>query len=1033
MPNCPQCDVELSPGDPAGLCPQCLILGAFDSSLGADTSKTQTFHTASAVALDEDFVRYHVVRPLGEGGMGTVYLAEQREPIRRRVALKVVKLGMDTSQVLARFANERQALALMDHPNIARIFDAGATPKGRPYFVMEYIEGVSVTQYCDSKRVTIGQRVELFLAICHAVQHAHQKGIIHRDLKPSNVLVTEQEGAPVPKVIDFGIAKATDQWAVEKTLLTQFGQMVGTPEYASPEQAEVTTGDVDESSDVYSLGLILYELLVGAVPYDAASMRQAGLAEMLRIIREEEAPSLSRKLTTMGAEAEGIAARRQTDLTSLRRLVDGDLNSIALKALEKAHERRYPSVTELAADLQRYMQHRPVLASPAGRLYRARKFLRRRRSAALAGTAGLALILASGVTVWWFVRRDSPPRPKLADTLANKATIVLGEFANTTGDPAFSGALRQVMAEELGKSPYFNVLPDARMSETLRRMVRPVDAKLSPDVAAEICERTASAAVVDSSVTSLGSQYLLSLHARNCRTGDVLDQEQAQATKKEDVFKALGVMANRFQKRAGDLLARRPKDTNVQTDVTTPSLEAWRSYKAAMVADINRSKRTESISLLKRATELDPNFAMAYAYMGRSYDAMGEADLGAENISKAFELRNHVSDPENFFITFNYYRQAPRNLELARQTLESWSQKYPSDFVPRGFLSAFTSAGTGQYEKAVEEGLKALELDPDYSIGYENVAWDYIYLDRWSEAEAVLRRASEHKVETADYSVIRYFIAFLRKDQAAMDREVTQRQWKLQAQGWFEHQQAMTLAYQGRLKEAAQLSDSAVRLARQAGLRERPAQFAGARAVWNALFGIRDEAQRSAAQALSLYQGRDADYGPAFTLELLHDLAQAQPIEAELEKRYPQDTPVQFSYLPTLRALRALNRNDPAKALDMTRAAAPNDFAIPGTAYYGGAAFFGSLYPVYVRGLAYSGMGRQREAAAEFQKILDHPGIMLNDPIGPMARLQLARALSASGDRAKSAAVYKDLLTLWKDADSDIPLVQEARAESGKL
>ncbi len=1027
MASCHQCGQELGSGDPAGLCPQCLIQGAFDSSLGADTSRTQSIHTATAVAADEDFVRYHVLRTLGEGGMGTVYLAEQREPIRRYVALKVVKLGMDTGQVLARFANERQALAMMDHPNIARIFDAGATAKGRPYFVMEYIEGAPITQYCDRNRIAIGQRLELFLAVCRAVQHAHQKGVIHRDLKPSNVLVMDQEGAPVPKVIDFGIAKAADQWAVEKTLLTQFGQMVGTPEYASPEQAEVTTGDVDESSDVYSLGVILYELLVGAVPYEAASMRQAGLAEMLRIIREEEAPSLSRKLTAMGAAAADIAACRQTDLTSLRRLVDGDLNSIALKALEKVRERRYPSVTELAADLQRYIEHRPVLASPASEFYRARKFLRRHRPAAFGTAAGLALILLSGVTVWSFVRRNSPPKPKLA----NRGTIVLGEIANTTGDPAF-GALRQVMAGELGNSPYLSILPDARMSETLRLMVRPVDTKLTPDVASEICERTASTGVVDGSVTSLGSQYLLSLHARNCRTGDVLDEEQAPAAKKEDVFAALGQMAKRFQKRAGESLARLPKDTNVQTDVTTPSLEAWRSYKAAMIADINRSKRTESISLLKRATELDPNFAMAYAYMGRSYDAMGEADIGAQNISKAFELRNSVSDSENLFITFNYYRQAPRNLELARQTLESWSQKYPSDFVPRGFLSAFTSAGTGHYETGVEEGLKAIELDPDYSIGYENVAWDYIYLNRWSEAEALLRKASEHKVETADYSVIRYFIAFLRKDQGAMEREVTQRQGKLQAQGWFEHQQAMTLAYQGRLKEADQLSDNAVRLARQAGLRERPAQFAGARAVWSALFGIRDEAQRSAAAALSLYQGRDADYGPAFALELLHDSAQAQPIEAELEDRYPQDTPVQFSYLPTLRALRALNRNDPAKALDMTQAAAPNDFAIPGTAYYSGAAFFGSLYPVFVRGLAYSRLGRRREAAAEFQKILDHPGIMLNDPMGPMARLELARALAASGDRAKSAAVYKDLLTLWKDADPDIPVVQEAKAESAK-
>src|SRR3984885_4301386 len=1034
MTLCPQCGAELEAGDPAGMCPQCLIQGAFDTSLGAEGgSGTQTIDAGTAGISDDDFGRYQILRPLGEGGMGTVYLAEQREPIRRSVALKVIKLGMDTSQVLARFANERQALAMMDHPNIARIFDAGATAKGRPYFVMEYIEGVSVTQYSDNKRMTIDQRLELFLAVCRAVQHAHQKGVIHRDLKPSNVLVMEQEGAPVPKVIDFGIAKATDQWAVENTLLTQFGQMVGTPKYASPEQAEVTTGDVDESSDVYSLGVILYELLVGAVPYDAASLRQAGLSEMLRIIREEEAPPLSRKLTTLGPAAADIAARRQTDLASLRRLVDGDLNSIAMKALEKTRERRYPSVSELAADLQRYLEHRPVLASPPSGFYWARKFLRRHRPAAFGTAAGLALVLGSGVTVWSVVHRDSSPRPAVANTLANKGTIVLGEIANNTGDPAFNGPLRQVMAGELGKSPYFSVLPDARMNQTLRFMVRPVATKLSVDVASEICERTASAAVVDGSVTSLGSQYVLSLRARNCRTGDILDEEQVPAAKKEDVFAALGQMANRFQKRAGDSLARLPKDTNVQTDVTTPSLEAWRSYKAAMIADINRSKRTESISLLKRATELDRNFAMAYAYMGRSNDAMGEADLGAQNISKAFELRNGVSDSENFFITFNYYRQAPRNLELARQTLESWSQKYPSDFVPRGFLSAFTSAGTGRYETAVEEGLKALELDPDYSIGYENVAWDYIYLDRWSEAEALLLKASEHKVETADYSVIRYFIAFLRKDQAAMQREVTQRQGKLQAQGWFEHQQAMTLAYQGRLKEAAQLSDSAVRLARQAGLHERPAQFAGARAVWSALFGIRDEAQRSAAQALSLYQGRDADYGPAFALELLHDSALAQPTEAELENLYPQDTPVQFSYLPTLRALRALNRNDPVKALDMTQAAAPNDFAIPGTAYYAGAAFFGAMYPVYVRGLAYSRMGRHREAAAEFQKILDHPGIMLNDPMGPMARLQLARALSASGDRAKSAAVYKDLLTLWKDADPDIPVVQEAKAESAKL
>jgi len=1013
----------LGSGDPAGLCPACLIQGAFASSLGADEFKTQTIDAATA-ASDDDFGRYQILRPIGEGGMGTVYLAEQREPIRRTVALKVVKLGMDTGQVLARFANERQALAMMDHPNIARIIDAGATRRGRPFFVMEYIEGVPITQYCDRNRIVIGQRLELFLAVCRAVQHAHQKGVIHRDLKPSNVLVTEQEDRPVPKVIDFGIAKATDQWAVETTLLTQFGQMVGTPEYASPEQAEVTTGDVDESSDVYSLGVILYELLVGAVPYDSAIMRKAGLAEMLRIIREEEAPPLSRKLTTLGAAAADIAARRQTDAASLRRLVDGDLNSIAMKALEKARERRYASVTELAADLQRYLEHRPVLASVAGRVYRARKFIRRHRLAAFGAAAALALILVSAVTVWSVLRHGSPPRPKLA----NKGAIVLGEFMNATADPAFSGTLRQILAGELGKSA-FSVLPDARMNQTLRLMVRPVDTKLSPDVASEICERTGSAAELDGSITNLGREYVLSLRARNCRTGDVLEQEQASALKKEDVFKALGEVANRFSTWAAGSLPSAEKEPSLPAEVTTPSLEAWRSYSAAMKAQQRGAQTADAIPLLKRAVEIDPQFAMAYANLGRQYGSFGESELGAQNIAKAYDLRNRVSAQENYFITFNYNRQVTRNLELARQTLESWAQETPNELMPHGFLAAFTSQGSGHYTKAAEEGLKAIELDPDYSIGYENVVFAYIYLNRLSEAEALLRKAAERKIEIMEFSLCRYFIAFLRNDQASMEKEIAQRRAKMEAQGWFEHQEALTMAYQGRLKEAAWLSDRAVNLSRQAGLGERASLFEGARAAWEALLESREAAVGSADAALSLYRSRDADYGPAFALALLHDSARVHKIAADLEKRYPEDTSVRFSYLPVLRALEALNQGDAAKALEMTQVATPYDLAVPGTAFYSGA-FFGAMYPVYVRGIAYSRTGRHPEAAAEFQMILDHPGIMLNDPMGPMARLQLARALAASGDRAKSAAAYKELLALWKDADPDLPVLREAKAES---
>ncbi len=616
MPNCPQCGAELDSGDPAGLCPKCLILGAFESSVGAEDSETQTIDTAAAAAGDDDFGRYQIVRPLGEGGMGTVYLAEQRDPIRRLVALKVVKLGMDTAQVLARFDNERQALAMMDHPNIAQIFDAGATGKGRPYFVMEYIEGAPITQYCDRKRMTTRERLALFLAVCRAVQHAHQKGVIHRDLKPSNVLVTEQDGAPVPKVIDFGIAKATDKWAVESTLLTQFGQIVGTPEYASPEQADTMTGEIDEASDVYSLGVLLVRAAdrSRAVRHGHAAQRRFGGNAANDPRRRSAVATAKAYLHGRGSERHcrappdrpGFAAppgRWRPELDHDEGAREDARTALCFGVRPR---RRYPEVH--GAPARAGLTARQSCTEPgsfsAGTGWRA-----------IGTAAGVLFLLLSGVTAWSLSNRDSASRPKLTE----KDTIVLADFDNKTGDPVFDDTLREGLSVELQQSPFLSLIGDQQVQQTLALMGQPKDARLTPEIAQQVCERTGSAAVLEGSIASLGSQYVLGLRAKNCSTGNLLDQEQIQAAKREDVLNALSQIARKFRTRVGESLATVEKHSTPLAEATTSSLEALKAYSTGMKANVSAGEVAAAIPFFRRAVEIDPQFAMAYANLGLSY------------------------------------------------------------------------------------------------------------------------------------------------------------------------------------------------------------------------------------------------------------------------------------------------------------------------------------------------------------------------------------------------------------------------------
>lgn len=1029
MPACPQCGAELGSGDPAGLCPKCLILGAFDSAAEAEESATQTIDTTAATAGNDDFGRYRIIRPLGEGGMGTVYLAVQHEPIRRRVALKVVKLGMDTAQVLARFNNERQTLAVMEHPNIAQIFDAGATGRGRPYFVMEYIEGATITEYCDGKRMTTRERLGLFLAVCRAVQHAHQKGVVHRDLKPSNVLVAEQDGVPVPKVIDFGIAKATDKWAVEKTLLTEFGQIVGTPEYASPEQADIITGSIDELSDVYSLGVMLYELMIGAVPFDPATLRGAGLVEMLRIIREEEAPPLPRKLTSMGAAVSDIAASRQTDPASLRRLVDGDLNAITMKALEKAKERRYASVSDLAADIQRHLEDLPVLAARPGRIYRVRKFLRRRRTAVLGTAAGLAFLLLSGITAWTLAR-DSARRPGLTD----KDTIVLADFDNKTGDPVFDEILRQGLAVGLQQSPYLALIPDRTVQRTLTLMGQPREARLTPEIAQQVCERTASAAVLDGSIARIGTQYVLGLRAKGCATGNILDQQQMIAGRREEVLDVLSEMSRKFRTKVGESLAMVEKHSMPLSEATTPSFEAFKAYSRATKLSLTSGRYEQSIPLLRRAIEIDPNFAMAYAHLGFNVGATDSA-LSAQYVAKAWSLRDRVTDRERFYIDFTYYRQVTGDLEKAYQTLELWNQAYPRRGAlltnPQDLLGGISTQGTGRFERTMEAALDGIATDPDVPFPYVNLALAQFYTDHFREAEETIQRATARKVQMPQVPMLQYNLAALNGDGKEMDRIASAASGNRANGHRIAHVEALANARYGRLRSARQSSRRAVDLALQEEQREVAATYVAVRAVWEALCGNFAEARTAAIAALELSRDRDVVYAAGLAFGLSGSSARAEELAADLAKRLPDDTFAKFTYVPVLRSLASQGNGKFEDGVDRLESARSYELAVNGLNFpY---LVLGGLHSAYARGAAFLGLHQHPQAVAEFQKILEHRGVVGLDPIGTLAHLQLGRVYASTGDKAKAKASYGAFFSLWKEADSEVPILKKAREEYGKL
>jgi DNA-binding winged helix-turn-helix (wHTH) protein/lipopolysaccharide biosynthesis regulator YciM len=616
--------------------------------------------------------------------------------------------------------------------------------------------------------------------------------------------------------------------------------------------------------------------------------------------------------------------------------------------------------------------------------------------------------------------------------LTDKDTIVLADFTNTTGDPVFDGTLRQGMAVQLEQSPFLSLISDERIQQMLKLMAKPADARLTAEVSREICERTASAAVLDGSIASLGSQYVLTLRAKDCRTGDVLDEEQVQAARKEDVLNALSQIASRFRTRVGESLSTVKSHDTPLAEGTTPSLEALKAYSAGWQVSYS-SGAAAGVPFFSRAIEIDPNFASAYAALGRMYGDIGESILSAKNTKEAYRLRDRASEQEKFFISVTYDLQVTGNLEKAQQACEVWMQAYPRAWLAHALLSGGIYPQLGKYEKSVEEAKIALGVDPDFSIGYSILTASYLALERTAEAENTLQQASERKLEIPDFHVQRFVIAFLRDDKAGMEREAAQSREKPGVDDWTSNAEGFMSAYSGHLEDARKMSWRAADLARKADRRETEALYQADAAVREALFGNLSIAKQRAVDALELSKSRDVAYFAAFALALAGESSRSQALTEDLSRRLPEDTSVQFTYVPTLRALLALNHSQPSKTVELLQTAIPYEGGSP---IQGGSEFLlgaGNLYPAYVRGLAYLAAHQGAEAAGEFQKILDHRGSVLCDPVGALAHLQLGRAYALSGDDTKARSAYQNFLVLWKDADPEIPIFKQAKAEYAKL